>query len=189
MRRVGIIALAVVLAAAALYLLVLRDKTVSPTVTVPRPVAAIGVGSGAVGVDSSGRVLSTMPAPEDGSLPLLPATEPPKSGRVEGPLLQQVRILAAAPAALRPYLANTSYGEQGVSVELSSGIEIRFGDATEAATEVARGGRGARRSDHGSGRLHRCAGTAKARRIRFRARSAARRINPRPKAQTGQTLK
>ena len=73
-----------------------------------------------------------MPAPEDGSLPLLPATEPPKSGRVEGPLLQQVRILAAAPAALRPYLANTSYGEQGVSVELSSGIEIRFGDATEA---------------------------------------------------------
>ena len=132
MRRVGIIALAVVLVAAALYLLVLRDKTVSPTVTVPRPVAAIGVGSGAVGVDSSGRVLSTMPAPEDGSLPLLPATEPPKSGRVEGPLLQQVRILAAAPAALRPYLANTSYGEQGVSVELSSGIEIRFGDATEA---------------------------------------------------------
>ena len=132
MRRVGIIALAVVLVAAALYLLVLRDKTVSPTVTVPRPVAAIGVGSGAVGVDSSGRVLSTMPAPEDGSLPLLPATEPPKSGRVAGPLLQQVRILAAAPAALRPYLANTSYGEQGVSVELGSGIEIRFGDATEA---------------------------------------------------------
>ena len=132
MRRVGVIALAVVLVAAALYLLVLRDKTVSPTVTVPRPVAAIGVGSGAVGVDSSGRVLSTMPAPEDGSLPLLPATEAPKSGRVEGPLLQQVRILAAAPAALRPYLANTSYGEQGVSVELSSGIEIRFGDATEA---------------------------------------------------------
>jgi cell division septal protein FtsQ len=128
----GFIALAVVLVAAALYLLVLRDKTVSPTVTIPRPVAAIGVGSGAVGVDSSGRVLSTMPAPEDGSLPLLPATEPPKSGRVEGPLLQQVRILAAAPTALRPYLANTSYGEQGVSVELSSGIEIRFGDATEA---------------------------------------------------------
>jgi cell division septal protein FtsQ len=131
-RRAGFIALAVVGVAAALYLLVLRDRTVSPTVTVPRPVAAIGVGSGAVGVDSSGRVLSTMPAPEDGSLPLLPATEPPKSGRVEGPLLQQVRILAAAPAALRPYLANTSYGEQGVSVELSSGIEIRFGDATEA---------------------------------------------------------
>jgi cell division septal protein FtsQ len=131
-RRAGLIALAVVLVAAALYLLVLRDKTVSPTVTVPRPVAAIGVGSGAVGVDSSGRVLATMPAPEDGSLPLLPATEPPKSGRVEGPLLQQVRILAAAPAALRPYLADTSYGEQGVSVELSSGIEVRFGDATEA---------------------------------------------------------
>ena len=47
-------------------------------------------------------------------------------------MLEQVRVLAAAPAGLRPYLASTSYGEDGVSVELSSGIEIRFGDATQA---------------------------------------------------------
>ena len=132
MRRAALPALAVLVAAVALYLLVLRDKTVAPTVTVPTPVAAIGVGSSAVGVDSSGRVLSSMPAPEEGSLPLLPATEPPKSGHVEGPMLQQVRVLAAAPAGFRPYLASTSNGEQGVSVELSSGIELLFGDATEA---------------------------------------------------------
>ena len=133
MRRVALPVLAVLVAAVVLYMLVLRDRTVVPTVTVPAPVAAIGVGSSAVGVDSSGRVLTSMPAPEEGSLPLLPALEPPKSGHVEGPLLQQVRVLAAAPAGLRPYLASTSYGEQGVSVELSSGIELRFGDATEAS--------------------------------------------------------
>lgn len=132
MKRVAFSLLAVLVAVAALYLLVIRDKTVAPTVTVPAPVAAIGVGSNAVGVDSAGRVLSSMPAPEEGSLPLLPVSEPPESGRVAGPLLQQVRVLAAAPAALRPYLASTSYSEHGVSVELSSGIEVRFGDATEA---------------------------------------------------------
>jgi hypothetical protein len=48
-------------------------------------------------------------------------------------MLEQVRVLAAAPAGLRPYLASTSYSEgDGVSVDLSSGIEIRFGDATQA---------------------------------------------------------
>jgi hypothetical protein len=121
-----------VAAVAALYLLFIRDETVAPTVRVPMPVAAIGVGSGAVGVDSSGRVLETLPAPEEGSLPLLPATEPPKSGRLRGPMLEQVRVLAAAPAGLRPYLASTSYGEDGVVINLSSGIELRFGDSAQA---------------------------------------------------------
>jgi hypothetical protein len=131
-RRLLLPALAVVVAAAALYMLVLRDRTVAPTVRVPAPVAAIGVGSGAVGVDSSGRVLETLPAPEEGSLPLLPVSEPPKSGRLSGPMLEQVRVLAAAPAGLRPYLASTSYGDKGVVVDLSSGIEVRFGDAAQA---------------------------------------------------------
>jgi hypothetical protein len=131
-RRVVLIVVVAVVAIAAIYHFVFATKTVEPTVTVPAPVAAIGVGSGALGVDSTGRVLESMPAPEEGSLPLLPASEPPKSGRLRGPLLEQVRVLAAAPAGLRPYLASTSYGEGGVSVELSSGIEILFGDATQA---------------------------------------------------------
>jgi hypothetical protein len=130
--RVVLILVAAVVAVAAIYHFVFATKTVEPTVTVPAPVAALGVGSGALGVDSTGRVLETMPAPEEGSLPLLPASEPPKSGQLRGPLLEQVRVLAAAPPGLRPYLASTSYGEDGVSVELSSGIEILFGDATQA---------------------------------------------------------
>ena len=132
MRRVVLIVVAAVVAVAAIYHFVFATKTVEPTVRVPAPVAAIGVGSGALGVDSTGKVLESLPAPEEGSLPLLPASEPPKSGRLRGPLLEQVRVLAAAPAGLRPYLANTSYGEDGVSVELSSGIEILFGDGTQA---------------------------------------------------------
>jgi len=129
----ALVVIGVVIAAGALYQRVLGTKTVEPKVTVPAPVAAIGVGSSALGVDSTGRVLVTMPAPEEGSLPLLPAAEPPKGGRVRGSLLEQVRVLAAAPAALRPYLASTSYVEDGVSIALSSGIEIRFGDASQAA--------------------------------------------------------
>ena len=133
MRRIAIIAIAAVVGVAAVYHFGFATMWVEPTVTVPTPIAAIGVGSGAVGVDSKGKVLETLPAPEEGSLPLLPASEPPKSGRLRGPMLEQVRVLAAAPAGLRPYLASTSYREEaGVSVDLSSGIEIRFGDASQA---------------------------------------------------------
>jgi cell division septal protein FtsQ len=129
----ALIVIGVVIAAGALYQLVFRTKTLEPTLSVPAPVAAIGVGSGAVAVDSTGRVLETLPAPEEGSLPLLPTAEPPNSGQLRGPMLEQVRVLAAAPAGLRPYLSSTSYDESsGVSVDLSSGIEIRFGDATQA---------------------------------------------------------
>ena len=39
-------------------------------------------------------------------------------------------MLGGAPLALRPYLASSRYGESGVDVETTSGIELRFGDAT-----------------------------------------------------------
>jgi hypothetical protein len=133
LKRIAIIAVAGAVVVAAVYQFAFATKTVEPTVTVPTPIAAIGVGSGALGVDATGKVLETLPAPEEGSLPLLPASEPPKSGRLRGPMLEQVRVLAAAPGGLRPYLVSTSYREaDGVSVELSSGIEIRFGDASQA---------------------------------------------------------
>ena len=45
-------------------------------------------------------------------------------------MLQQARVLGAAPPALRPYLEGSLYGESGVDVELRSGIELRFGDAS-----------------------------------------------------------
>ena len=42
-------------------------------------------------------------------------------------------MLGAAPAPLRPYIESSYYGESGVDVELRSGIELRFGDASQAA--------------------------------------------------------
>jgi hypothetical protein len=73
-----------------------------------------------------------LPLPEDPPLPLLPLDEPPKGGRVRGPALEQVRVLAAVPDALRPYVESSSFGESGVDVTLTTGIELRFGDATQA---------------------------------------------------------
>jgi hypothetical protein len=48
---------------------------------------------------------------------------------------EQARVLGAAPTALRPHIESSSYGESGVDVELRSGIELRFGDAANAAAK------------------------------------------------------
>ena len=42
-------------------------------------------------------------------------------------------MLGAVPPALRPYVSRSSFGESGVDVELDSGIELRFGDPSQAA--------------------------------------------------------
>jgi Cell division protein FtsQ len=115
----------------ALYGLVLGGETVSPRLVPTRATSAIGSGSSAVGVSAEGAVLSWQPSPKEGSLPSLPLAEPPKSGGLAGPALQQARVLGAAPAALRPYLVRSSYGASGVDVELHGGIELRFGDDSQ----------------------------------------------------------
>ena len=100
--------------------------------TAQRAVATIGSGEDAVAVGADGTLLRRRPPPADDSLPELPLAEAPQRDRLAGTLLDQVRILAAAPAALRPYLARSYYGESGVDVELSSGIELRFGSSAQA---------------------------------------------------------
>jgi hypothetical protein len=130
-RRAAAAAL-VVVAAAAVYMFVVRDQRVAPTVSVPQPAATIGEGSEAVVVSSRGWVVPWMPVPEEPPLPRLPVTELPKRGRLAGPALEQARVLGAVPDALRPYVAGSYYGESGVDVELTSGIELRFGDAGKA---------------------------------------------------------
>jgi hypothetical protein len=122
-----------VIAAGALFQIFFGDKTVTGTVSVPVPVATIGSGEDAIAVTASGAIVPWFPLPEEPELPTLPLSEPPKGGRLAGPMLQQARILAAAPAALRPYLASSYYGESGVDVETTAGIELRFGDASQAA--------------------------------------------------------
>jgi hypothetical protein len=108
------------------------DKTIIGTVRVPEPVATIGSGEEAVAVTASGAVVPWWPLPAEPDLPQLPLAEAPKNGHLAGPMLQQARVLGAAPSALRPYLAASYYGESGVDVETSSGIELRFGDASQA---------------------------------------------------------
>lgn len=120
------------LAAGLLYLFALRDTTIEANVRLTRVAATIGTGSGAVAVGPDGTILRGLSPPRS-SLPQLSLARPPQGPRLTGTALQQVRLLGAAPAALRPYLWRSSYGESGIDVELRSGIELRFGDASRAA--------------------------------------------------------
>lgn len=120
------------LAAVLLYRFALHDTVVEARVRLPRVAATIGNGSGAVAVGVDGTILRWLPAAGQ-PLPQLPLTAVPKRARLAGTALQQARVLGAAPAAFRPYLLRSSYGAGGVEVELRSGIELRFGDASRAA--------------------------------------------------------
>ena len=136
MRRGLVRGVAVILAVIAIAFVAQRlfgDKTTIGTVRVPVPVATIGSGEDAVAVAADGEVVPWWPLADESELPRLPLAEPPESGRLAGPMLEQARVLGAAPAALRPYLASSYYGESGVDVETSSGIELHFGDASQAA--------------------------------------------------------
>ena len=96
----------------------------------------IGEGEDAVAVAADGTILSRRPSSsEDDLLPQLPAVEPPRGNRVGGTMLEQARVLGAAPPPLRPHIAGSAHGESGVVVELRSGIELRFGDAANAAAK------------------------------------------------------
>jgi hypothetical protein len=122
-----------VIAAAVTYQLLLGDRTAEPRLSTPRATATIGIGPDAIAVGPQGQVLAWLPLAEDAALPYLPLAEPPPSGRLAGPALQQALVLGAAPPTLRPYLERSYYGESGVDIELRSGIELRFGDASQAA--------------------------------------------------------
>jgi cell division septal protein FtsQ len=114
------------------YWFVVRDSTVEPHLKSLQPVATIGTGSDAIAVGADGQILAWLPLSEEEPLPSLPLSEPPQGGKLAGPVLQQARVLGAAPAALRPYLESSYYGETGVDLKLRSGIELRFGDASQA---------------------------------------------------------
>jgi hypothetical protein len=131
-RRLIAILVGVFVVALAVYWFGFRQKSVEAEVQVPILVAAIGEGDEAVGVAGNGAVVRWLPPPEDPPLPRLPLDEVPKGGQVRGTALEQVRILAAVPDQLRPYVESSYFGESGVDVTLTTGIELRFGDATQA---------------------------------------------------------
>ena len=125
--------LAVLLVGVAVYWFAFRQETAEPTVLVPQLAAQIGEGEEAVGVSADGAVVRWLPLPEEPPLPQLPLEAPPKGGKVRGPALEQVRVLAAVPDQLRPYVEGSYFGQSGVDVNLITGIELRFGDASQAA--------------------------------------------------------
>jgi cell division protein FtsQ len=131
-RRVSVGLIGVFLVAIAVYWFGFRQASVEPTLGVPRLAATIGEGEEAVGVAGSGAAVRWLPLPDDPPLPRLSLDEVPKGGQVRGPALEQVRILAAVPDELRPYVESSNFGERGVDVTLTTGIELRFGDATQA---------------------------------------------------------
>jgi cell division septal protein FtsQ len=129
----GALLIAVVIVAGFAAQRIFGSEAVTGKLVSSRPVAVIGSGSDAVPVADDGTVLAWLHLSEEVLLPRLPLEAPPKTPRVQGPVLEQVRVLAAAPADLRPYLAASRFGESGVDVELTSGIELRFGNAAAAA--------------------------------------------------------
>jgi Cell division protein FtsQ len=133
LRRPLAIAAVLGLLGAVAYLVLGRGSTVAPRLVSSAPVAAIGEGSAAVAVVANGTILTWLPAEAAENLPRLPLQGVPKGARVQGPGLEQVHVLAAMPNAFRPYVEGTEYGEGGVDVNLSSGIELRFGNDTQAA--------------------------------------------------------
>lgn len=132
MRRALPAIAGVLLIAAAAYYFVVRDTTVTPRVYVPELASTIGTGSEAVGVSERGEIVPWLPLPEETSLPRLSISEVPKAGRLAGPVREQALVLGAAPPAFRPYIERAYTGESGIDVDLTSGIELRFGDASQA---------------------------------------------------------
>jgi hypothetical protein len=135
MRRWLIAAGVLAVGVLAAYWFGVRDRTVAGETIVPRATATIGSGADAVAVDPQGQVLGWLPLSEGLQLPMLPLSTPPANGRLAGPVLQQAKVLGAAPAGLRPFLESSYYGESGVDVKLRSGFELRFGDASQVAAK------------------------------------------------------
>jgi cell division septal protein FtsQ len=131
-RTLAVLAL-VLVAVFAVYYFFVRDTVVTARLQGLELAATIGSGEDAVPVNGSGEVLTWLTLPEDLHLPELPLDEPPNGKRVKGQVLEQARVLGAVPPLLRPYVASSRYGESGVVVELDSGIELGFGDASQAA--------------------------------------------------------
>ena len=135
MRRWLVAVALLAIAVGAIYWQLIRDSTVEARLAPPRATATIGTGSAAIAVGPDGQLLSWLPLSEDLELPTLPLAAPPKKGRLAGPVLEQARVLGAAPATLRPFIESSFYGESGVDVKLRSGIELRFGDASQVAVK------------------------------------------------------
>jgi len=98
------------------------------TVIERRPTALIETKDERLAVASDGTLLPAL-ALKGFELPRLALENPPDKSKVEGPVSDQIGVLAAAPDALLA-LAESARGDAGgVTVTMRGGIELRFGDA------------------------------------------------------------
>lgn len=92
-----------------------------------RPVAVISAGGIRQAVAGDGVILRGAPTR---GVPTIPASIAAAGDRVTGRReLQALRLLDAAPAALRPRIVRLRYTAEGIVVLLSKGPELRFGTA------------------------------------------------------------
>lgn len=141
MRRVLLVLVVAAIAAGGIYWFALRGSS-TPTAEAkpPTPVAQIGEGKTVILVADDGRILGTRTTggnkkgggTKQKHLVVLSLKQRPKGDRVKGHALEEVRLIAAAPPAIRHYIATAKYGETGVELETSTGIKIRFGNDREA---------------------------------------------------------
>lgn len=142
MRRRILLGLALVaIAAVAVYWFALRGSSTTTAEAKPTtPVAQIGEGKTVIMVGDDGRLLGTRTAAgnqqgggeKQKHLVVLPVKKRPKGDHVKGHTLEEVHVIAAAPAAIRRNIASAKYGKSGVTLTTTTGIEIRFGDGREA---------------------------------------------------------
>lgn len=142
-RRALLLLVVAAIAAGGIYWFALRgSSTPAAEAKAPTPVAQIGEGKTVIMVGDDGRILGTRTTDantnkEGGGkqqkhLVVLALKQRPKGDRVKGHVLEEVHLIAAAPAAIRRYIAGAKYGETGVILTTTTGIEIRFGDDREA---------------------------------------------------------
>ncbi len=106
-------------------------------VTERLPAAVAELGGAEVPVSADGYLLRGVEPPAD--LPALELSEPVRDARLGEHDADQAALLGEAPEELRKTIETARFddAEGGVSVELRNGIELRFGDASEAAAKWA----------------------------------------------------
>ena len=109
-------------------------STLNVKVTERTPAGLIGSGSGAVAVAGDGTVLRGV-STEHMQLPQLPLSAPPKGSHLGGPVLTQAEVLGAAPKALLRDVDHSFNSQNGVGVTLDDGVQLLFGDASQAAAK------------------------------------------------------
>ncbi|HVP03605.1 MAG TPA: cell division protein FtsQ/DivIB, partial [Solirubrobacteraceae bacterium] len=83
-------------------------------------------GTQEVTVADDGTLLRAVPT---SGLPVIPVKAPPGGSRVaDRPTQAKVAVLAAAPASLRSRVTKVVLGPHGLTVDLGSGPQLRFGD-------------------------------------------------------------